>query len=156
MRITEYEIYAFIPGGGLGAGVGSIVTYYNTTRDKRAIRAVCREIDYYGLELAVRKAINEGQYGKTRNPEWQSSSERFVSDERILGDYRWALGMIKEYTQRNRRPDPARLAALTIICVEFLGLQPIDAFGALLGAKYRKQVVDRLIERKAATSKGGA
>ena len=154
MRITEYEIYPFILGAGLGAGVGSIVIYYNTTRDKRAIRAVCREIDYYGLELAVRKAINEGQYGKTRNPEWQSSSERFVSDERILGDYSWAQGIIKQHAQRNRRPDPAQLAALTIICVEFLGLQPIDAFWALLGATKTNQVVDLLIERKAALKAG--
>jgi hypothetical protein len=119
MRITEYEIYAFILGAGLGAGAGSIITYYKITREQRAIRAVCREIDYYGLELAVRKAISEGQYGETSNPESKPSSERFVSDERILGDYRWALGMINKYTQRNRRLDPATLAALTIICVEF-------------------------------------
>ena len=150
MRITEYEIYAFILGAGLGAGAGSIITYYKITREQRAIRAVCREIDYYGLELSVRKAINEGQYGETRNSEWKSSSERFVSDEQILRDYGWALGMIKQYTRGYRRPDPATLAALTIICVKFLGLQPIDAFYALLGATKANQVVDSLIERKAA------
>jgi hypothetical protein len=135
---------------GLGAGAGSIVTYYNTTREQRAIRAVWRAMDVYGLELCVRKAINEGQYGKTRYSDYQRPSERFVSDERILGDYSWALGMIKAYIKRNRLPDPATLAALTIICVEFLGLQPIDAFYALLGATSRHQIVDSLIEWKAA------
>jgi hypothetical protein len=83
MRITEYEIYAFI----LGAGAGSIVTYYYTTRDQLAIRAVCQQIDGYGLALAGRDAITDDQYRQTCNPERRRSSERFVSDERILDLY---------------------------------------------------------------------
>jgi len=52
MRITEYEIYAFI----LGAGAGSIVTYYITTRDKRAIAEVRRYIDILGSSSALKKS----------------------------------------------------------------------------------------------------
>jgi hypothetical protein len=50
------------------------------------------------------------------------------------------------------RPEgsPAISPSCRSICEEFLGLQPIDAFWALLGAKYQKQVVDYLIEQKAA------
>jgi glucokinase len=110
MRITE--IYAFILGAGLGAGAGSIVTYYNMTRDQRAIRAVCSEIDRHGLELSVRNAITEGQYKQTTNPAARRSSERFVSDERILEVYRWAQG-VGAREKRKQRPDPAALAALT-------------------------------------------
>jgi hypothetical protein len=61
---------------------------------------------------------------------------------------------LQQYTRGYRRPDPATLAALTIICVKFLGLQPIDAFYALLGATKTSQVVDLLIERKAALKAG--
>ncbi len=128
MQCREYR--QVILGAGLGAGVGSIVTYYNRTRDKRTIRAVCRAMDEYGLKLCVRGAIPNGQYGEIRESYYQRPSERFVSDERILGDYRWTQGIIKEHIQRNRGPDPAILAGLTIICMEFLGLQPIDAFQA--------------------------
>ncbi len=113
-------------------------------------------MDEYGLKLCVRGAIPNGQYGEIRESYYQRPSERFVSDERILGDYRWTQGIIKEHIQRNRGPDPAILAGLTIICMEFLGLQPIDAFQALLGAANQKPVVDSLIERKAAASKGDA
>jgi hypothetical protein len=77
-----------------------------------------------------------------------------VSDERILDVYRWAQRYVRgAIKKRKQRPDPATLAALTIICEEFLGLRWHDAIQALLGAQYLKQVVDSLIERKAVASK---
>jgi hypothetical protein len=104
--------------------------------------------------LSVRKAITRGQYEKTIRPEAKRSSERFVSDERILDEYRWAQRLRKSIQKGEQRPDPATLAAVAIICEEFLGLCTSDAIQALLGAKYLEQVLDALIERKAAASKG--
>jgi hypothetical protein len=146
MRITEYEIYAFI----LGAGAGSIVTYYNMTRDQRAIRAVRREIESYGLQLGVRKVITDGQCKRTY---YQSIVAReFVSDERVLDTYRWAQRWVKlpEVKKQKRRPGPETVAAVDIICEELLGLSTNDATRAVFGAKHQDEVVDRLIERKAA------
>jgi len=64
-----------------GAGVGSIVTYYNITRDQRAIRAV-------GLQLGVRKVITDAQCKRTYYP--SIDGRKFVSDERVLDTYRWS------------------------------------------------------------------
>jgi hypothetical protein len=89
MRITGYEIYAFI----LGAGAASIVTYYNMTRDRRAIRAVRREIERYATSLGVRGVITEAQ---CRRAYWQSANAKeFVSDDRVLDTYRWAQRWVK-------------------------------------------------------------
>ena len=145
MRITEYEIYAFI----LGAGAGSIVTYYNIyniTRDRRAIRAVREQIDRYGYELGAREVITKGQCGRTID----RNQEQFISDKQILENYRWAQAVKRSRKEWKRRSDPATLAAITIICGEFLGLSERDAFQALVGAETLHQVVDSLIERKAA------
>jgi hypothetical protein len=146
MRITEYEIYAFI----LGAGAGSIVTYYNMTRDQRAIRAVRREIDRYGLQLGVRKVITDAQCKRTYYP--SIVGREFVSDERVLDTYRWAQRWVKlpEVKKQKPRPNPETVAALDIICEELLGLSTNDATRAVFGAKLQDEVIDRLIERKAA------
>jgi hypothetical protein len=81
MPTTEYEIYTFI----LGAGAGSIVTYYNMPRAQRAIRAVRREIDRYGLALRIRKvdSIRENRLPE-REREGVCSDERDVSTSLLI------------------------------------------------------------------------
>ena len=37
---TDHEIFVFL----LGAAIGSIITYYNTTREKRTIYSVSKKI----------------------------------------------------------------------------------------------------------------
>jgi hypothetical protein len=147
MLTTEYEIYAFI----LGSAAGSIVTYYNMTRDRRAIRAVREGIDYLGGALGERKVITDLQWKETEYSRYRET-QQFISDKQILENYRWAAQWVKRplRNRKQRQPHPATLAALNIICNEFLGLDYGDAIQALAGAKTLDQVVDRLIERKAA------
>jgi hypothetical protein len=104
MQITEYEIYAFI----LGAGAGSIVTYYITTRDKRAIAEVS---PVHSMLLGAQKKLAPSQSAKTR-----------LSDAQILEMYGWAQGIRTGMGLERPRPHPATLAALRIICKELLGL----------------------------------
>jgi hypothetical protein len=81
------------------------------------------------------------------------TDERLQSNDRILDVYRWAQNYVRRARKRGQRPHPATVAALIIICEEFLGLDDSDALQALLGAKTRDQVVDSLIERKTAAAK---
>ena len=116
------------------------------TRDRRAVRAVYREMYYYGRALSSRGVITDPYYRKkTEPPEWTHASERPISDKRILDPYRWAQRVRKRVKPRKRRPRPADLAALRIICEEFLGLHsPVDIIQAILDTTDETQVADRL------------
>jgi hypothetical protein len=132
-----------------------ISDYFDAIRDKRAIVAVCEQLELLGLSLSVRGVINDGQYRKIRpSPVLKRlselrASERLVSDERILDVYRWAQGYVRE---KKLRVDPEKLAALTIVCEEILGLSWTDATWAVsttnpASRAWDVDAIDRIIER---------
>ena len=130
-----------------------ISDYFDAIRDKRAIVAVCEQLQLLGLSMSVRGVINDGQYRKTspglgRLSELRSS-ERFVSDDRILDVYRWAQGYVRK---GKLRLASEKLAALTIVCEEFLGLSWSDATWAAstmnpASRAWDVAAIDRIIER---------
>ena len=128
MRRTEHKIFAFLLGAAIGS-IGSIVTYYNSTREKRIVSNVRSNIE----RLAYYHALTPGQYRKTIYP------TKIASTERILEVYYWARRLIKEDGRTIKdcriKLHPTRLAAEAIICEELLGLSRYDAYRALLNAK---------------------
>jgi hypothetical protein len=76
MGITEHEIVAFV----LGVAIGSIVTYWNLTREKRAVANIRYKISNLGQSLNLSRA----QYKSVITPE---ATAKFVSDDRILTVY---------------------------------------------------------------------
>jgi len=129
MRITDHKIFTILLGAAIGS-IGSIVTCYNSIREKRIVSNVRRNIE----RLAYYHALTPGQYRKTIYP-----TKMIASTERILEFYYWARQLIKEdaRTIKDYRITlhPTRLAAEAIICEELLGLSRYDAYQALLNAK---------------------
>jgi hypothetical protein len=120
MGITEHEIVAFV----LGAAIGSIVTYWNLTREKRAVANIRYKISNLGQSLNLSRA----QYKSVITPE---ATAKFVSDDRILTVYRW----VRE-TQSRHKLSPTALAATIILFEELLGLYAQDAIRAMTEVKY--------------------
>jgi hypothetical protein len=120
MRITEDVITAFTSGGALG----SIITYFYVTREKRAISSIRKDISF----LSMYFDLNPGQRHRTRDAE---ATKEIVSDDRILKAYRWAREA-KSVLKLN----PERLAANIIIFEELLGLTAGDAIKAMKNVEY--------------------
>jgi len=115
MRITENVIAAFISGSVLG----SIITYFYATRDKRAISRVRHDISF----LSVWLELNSVQSRRTSDAE---ATKEIVNDERVLKAYHWACDAKSMY-----KLNPDRLAATIIIFEELLGLDRMDAVRTL-------------------------
>jgi hypothetical protein len=131
MRITENEIVAFI----VGAAIGSIVTYWHVTREKRAIASIRDDIEHLRLYLDLSAAQNRQISGSY-------AIKKFVTDEQILTVYRWSLGLRSdEFLRRaGHKINPIRVSALTIIFGELLGLSNIDACRATIHVKDLKNL----------------
>ena len=114
MRITEDQIiYIFL----LGTAVGSAITYFAVTRDKRIISNVRKDIRNLS-------DIHELTSDELRKAE----SEEIASDQKILALHRWAIGMCHNLKKEHRiKIDAAYLTAEVIICGEFFGLDSLDA-----------------------------
>jgi hypothetical protein len=126
MRITEPEIWAFLYWAFLlGAAIGSIVTYFIATREKRIISSVRREVHH----LASFHDLTPTQWHKTEYP------TTLVSGEQILALRRWAKQSAQSRKKSGIKLDPTRLAAEVIICEELLGLPRELALSALINAK---------------------
>jgi hypothetical protein len=141
MRITEHEISVFLWGAAIGAAIGSIITYLNTTREKRIVSRVRHDIDNLGGFLF--DELTPAQCKRTRYP-----NAELVSDKQILEVHRWAEQWKKYRKSYNFRPpayarfdsrenkiSPTLLAAEVIICEELLGLSADDAIIACLRFK---------------------
>ena len=98
MRFTRLFLEP-VPDQSRSKKAGS-VTYYITTRDKRAI-----------AEVSPVHSMLLGESAKTR-----------LSDAQILEMYGWAQRIRTGMGLERPRPHPATLAALRIICKELLGL----------------------------------
>ena len=108
--ITEGEFSAFV----LGAVVGSIITYWNVTREKRLISSVRKQIDFLA-------DLHEFTPDQSR----EASSSQIATDEEILRFCRWgSVGQRSGQTlaEAYRKLDPISLAAEGIICEKLLGL----------------------------------
>ncbi len=124
MIITEHEIFAFC----IGAAVGSVITYYNVTREKRAISSIRDNI----CLLASYHNLTPAQSNQTL---FSDRTKQIASDDRILDVYRWALRVISARPQLRysdgRKMSATILTAEVIICEELLGLDSMDAVHAL-------------------------
>jgi hypothetical protein len=120
MRITEDVIAALISG----AVLGSVITYFYVTREKRFIARVRKDIS----EISIYSNLSSTQFTQTVTPE---RTVEIVSDDRILKAYRWAREA-KSVLKLN----PERLAANIIIFEELLGLTARDAIQAMKSVEY--------------------
>jgi|SRR5215469_380088 len=131
MRITEHEIAALF----LGAAIGSIVTYWNMTREKRIIRRVHNDIDF----VRVFHNLPPEQYRKAQQP------SKLISDAKLLELYRWAENVCRMFKRDHRvKLSPVRLTAEAIICSEVLGLDPGHASRALFKAVQERIPLDKI------------
>ena len=112
---TDYEIFIFL----LGAAVGSIITYYNTTREKRAIYHVRKATDHLCPYHDLRNFFN---------------SSCKASDEQILALYREAERDCRSTmrSKRYKKLDPTTIAAEVFICQELLDVPISVGIQALL------------------------
>jgi hypothetical protein len=118
-RITEYVINAF----AIGAVLGSVITYFYATREKRAISRVRDDISFLSAWLE----LNSVQSRRTMSAE---ATKEIVNDERVLKTYHWACDAKSVY-----KLNPDRLAASIIIFEELLGLDRMDAVRAMKNVK---------------------
>jgi hypothetical protein len=63
MRLTEHTVNAFV----IGAAIGSIITYFITTQEKRMLSAVRGQILHFSLFLPFEEDVPFGRYGKLGN-----------------------------------------------------------------------------------------
>lgn len=129
MSITEQEIAAFL----LGAAVGSIITYWNATREKRFVSRVRRAIDILGIYH--RSVLTPAQYQTILKP---SEIAKIATYDEIIALYPWAdrtSHNFKKLGKSSRELHPVSLTAETIICKKLLGLSDEDAVNALRSAK---------------------
>src|SRR5262249_22757675 len=128
--ITERQIVAFF----LGTAIGSLITYWYLTRDKRTIDAIRRDVDLLG----VYHELSDAQYREAQYP------TKLVTDEQILVLQRWSAQACHRLKNEQKISLSAvRLTAEIIICEELLGLTRFDAFRALIsGIKERGTLTD--------------
>jgi hypothetical protein len=131
MRIYENEIAAFV----MGAAVGSVITYFYATREKRAISSIRDDVEFLRDYLD----FNPAQY---RRVDSSGAIKKLATDEEILAIHRWALRLRSdEFLRRQRHKiNPIRVSALTIIFGELLGLSNIDACRAMIHVKDLKNL----------------
>jgi hypothetical protein len=117
IRITEQEFTAFV----LGAIVGSIITWWNATRERRIVFEIRATVDRFGL-LQGRPV---------------SDSSRINTDE-LLEYHKWALAMrARDKKYLDRKTNDIALAAEAILCEKCFGLSRIDALQIIHKAKDR-------------------
>jgi hypothetical protein len=124
MRITEHEISWLL----LGAAIGSLVTYWQLTKEKRIISSVRQDL----TQLADYHELSKAQYRKVMS---KDATIELVDDPQILRIYSWAerLTNAKPPIEGIKKFGPVRVTAEAIICQELLGLSHHDAIRALLG-----------------------
>jgi hypothetical protein len=130
--ITEQEIVAFF----LGAGLGSIVTYWNATRETRFVSRVRLAIDLLHYEHKL--ALTPAQYQKISNP------AQIATYDEIVSLRPWADRIGQNFRKRRIKSPlelhPVTLVAEAMICKNLLGLPYDDAINALRSAKTREDL----------------
>jgi hypothetical protein len=127
--ITEHGLSVFVAG----AAIGSIVTYWIATREKRIILRIREKICYLGSF----HELTTDQHRQTIRP---TATLKMASDQEVLQCYHWAVNAKRNsIAGRNmlKKTSPTLLAAETIICEKFFGLSMEDAASAL--SKSRKK-----------------
>jgi hypothetical protein len=127
MRVTEHELSWLL----LGAAIGSAVTYWHLTKEKRIIAGVRGDLAF----LANFHELNKAQYRKLMS---KDATEELVDDQQVLMFYRWAqrLKNASPPISGIKKINTIRVAAEVIICQELLGLSYGDAVRTLLNAKH--------------------
>lgn len=135
--------YAFL----LGAAVGSAITYWITTYEKRAILRVRRQIDHLGLFHKLSRPEVFRTYFPAKN---------LVNDEEVLKMYYWAMNVGRDTKKQFKQKWSAEsLAAEAIICEKlfnigtlcairtFVHCKTVDEFGDFVAGK--KRAVEKLL-----------
>ena len=117
---TDHEIFVFL----LGAIVGSIITHFITTREKRIIYCVRKRIDYLHSFHDLHLVSIDDKF----------HSSRKASDEQILALYREAERDCRSTmrSKRYKKLDPTTIAAEVFICQELLDVPISVGIQALL------------------------
>ncbi|SRR5260370_5608595 len=110
----------------VGAIVGSTVTYFITTRDKRIVKRVRYWVD----DLVLAQDLGKGVARKALAAV-EASSEEVLANYNLAARY-----LLLSQVRSEKKVDPAVLAAEWFICLE-LGLDIHDAFQILYRAKWR-------------------
>jgi hypothetical protein len=132
MRITEHEIWTFL----VGAAVGSAITYWIVTREKRIISGVRSEI----FMLASLHDLTDAQREQTSD--LSPKQQELVSDKEILQYYEWARRRRRDtrYGRRKIKTSPIWIAAEAVICEKLLGLPSIRAEGVFRVAESKGRI----------------
>ncbi|MBX3534557.1 MAG: hypothetical protein KF826_09415 [Xanthobacteraceae bacterium] len=122
MKVTPDGITLFF----IGAAMGSVVTYFLLTQEKRIIARVRNEICSLGIHHDV-------SYRAVVSPDATLS---WVTDERVLEVYYWSKMIFDKKPKRvpKFKFNRYHLAAEVIICEKFLSLGSMEAFHALQSA----------------------
>jgi hypothetical protein len=118
-----------LPAFVLGAALGSFITYYILTRERRIVADVLRNVSFLAGYHELTEAQQDRVYRLGRG------LEEIASREQILSAYSWAQLVRKENKGYGGKSNTGRLAAEVIICQQLLGLSPADAMQAWLRAK---------------------
>jgi hypothetical protein len=118
LQMTEQAIYAFF----IGAAVGSILTYWYATREKRIIAEVRSRIETLGHFHDLTKAEHQ-----------KIIFNDVASNDEILAFYQWGQ-LVKREVKHLKKLDPIAVAA-EAISEKLLGRTRHDAIKALLQAK---------------------
>jgi hypothetical protein len=135
---TDHELFIFL----LGAAIGAVITYYNTTREKRIIYRVRKTIeglcDYHDLHFV-------SIYGEL-------NSSRKASDEQILARYRAAESDLKSSmcSKEVKKLGPIVIAAEIFICQELLDVPTSVGIQALLKYKNGDELLEYWKQKKEA------
>jgi hypothetical protein len=140
MRIpAEGLVWVF----GAGAALGSAVTYYFATRERRAITRVRKEIaflvGYHTVPKAIENKVRQGI------PE---STEFLANDKEIMSMYEWAVRLKKDKQIRHhfKKLNTDWIAAEGIISEKLLGVPGYLAAGELAECKTWNDVETKLAE----------
>ena len=141
MRITEHEIWAFL----LGAAIASVITYWNTTREKRFVSRVRRAIETLGYEHKFDQwPLTPGWRQKTANVSEIATYEEILAlhpwaDRVSYHLYPRAERIRREFGMSSRKSGITLLSevitAEAIICEKLLGLSHGDGLQFLRSAK---------------------
>jgi hypothetical protein len=127
LSITDQEITVFL----LGAAVGSIITYWISTRETRFVSRVRLAIDLLHYEHKL--VLTPAQYQRISNP------AQIATYDEIISLRPWADRISSNFKKRRIKSPlelhPVTLVAEAMICKNLLGLPYNDAVNALRSAK---------------------
>jgi hypothetical protein len=103
MRITEQEFWVFV----VGAAIGSIVTYWIATREKRIVSGVRSEIS----RLAAYHELTRDQKNKA-----QFKPSEITTHEQILESHPWAARYSRHLKKKGIKLSPISIIAEQMIC----------------------------------------